>query len=162
MAYSIRPYRDSDAEALAAVNGAAIAEIGPHAYSPEQVAAWSARHPGPERFRERVAAGHAIFVATDAEDRPVAYALIEPDGHLDHLYNHPEHTRRGLATQLLATAEAHAVALGVERLYTEASDLARPAFERAGYAAKKKREFTIAHEGREVPIHNWAMEKRIR
>ncbi|MBX7502645.1 GNAT family N-acetyltransferase [Qipengyuania sp. YG27] len=162
MAYSIRPYCDADAEALAAVNAAAIAEIGPHAYSPEQVAAWSARHPGPERFRERVAAGHAIFVAADAEDRPVAYVLIEPDGHLDHLYNHPEHTRRGLATQLLATAEAHAAALGVQRLYTEASDLARPAFERAGYVATKKREFTIAHEGREVPIHNWAMEKRIR
>ncbi len=162
MAYSIRPYRDADAEALATVNAAAIAEIGPHAYSPEQVAAWSARHPGPEKFRERVAAGHAIFVAADVEDRPVAYALIEPDGHLDHLYNHPEHTRRGLATQLLATAEAHAAAQGVERIYTEASDLARPAFERAGYVATKKREFTIAHEGREVPIHNWAMEKRIR
>ena len=162
MAYAIRPYRDADAEALAAVNAAAIAEIGPHAYSPEQVAAWSARHPGPERFRERVAAGHAIFVAADAEDRPVAYALIEPDGHLDHLYNHPAHTRRGLATQLLATAEAHAAAQGVERLYTEASDLARPAFERAGYVATGRRDFTIAHEGREVPIHNWAMEKRIR
>ena len=35
----------------------------------------------------------------------------------------------------------------------------RPAFERAGYAVTHKREFAIAHEDREVPIHNWAMEK---
>ena len=162
MAYSIRPYRKDDAEALAEVIAAAIHEIGPHAYSPEQVAAWGARHPGPERYRERVAEGHVIFVAADGEDRPVAYALLEPDGHLDHLYNHPDHTRRGLATQLLAAAETHAVALGVERLYTEASDLARPAFERAGYVATHKREFTIPHAERDIPIHNWAMEKRLK
>lgn len=162
MGYTIRPYRDEDAEALAEVNAAAIAEIGPHAYSPAQIAAWAARHPGPERFRERVAAGDAIFVAADGDDRPVAYALVEADGHLDHLYNHPTHTRRGLAALLLAQAEAHAVAQGAGRLYTEASDLARSAFERAGYVATAKREFTIAHEGREIPIHNWAMEKPIR
>ena len=162
MAYTIRPYRDADAEALVEVNAAAIAEIGPRAYSTEQVAAWSARHPGAERFRERVAAGDAIFVAADPDDRPVAYALVEADGHLDHLYNHPDHTRRGLAMLLLSRAEAHAAAQGACRLYTEASDLARPAFERAGYVATAKREFTIAHEGRDIPIHNWAMEKPIR
>ncbi|KWV95924.1 MULTISPECIES: GNAT family N-acetyltransferase [unclassified Erythrobacter] len=162
MAYSIRPYRDDDAEALAEVNAAAIAEIGPHAYSTEQVAAWMARHPGAERYRERVAAGDVIFVAADRDDRPVAYALIEANGHLDHLYNHPDHTRLGLATQLLARAEIYARAHGIERLYTEASDLARPAFERAGYVVTDKREFTIAHDGRDVPIHNWAMEKALR
>ena len=162
MAYSIRPYRDDDAEALANIIAASIAEIGPHAYSPEQVAAWSARHPGAERYRQRVAEGDVIFVAVDASSKPVAYALIEPDGHLDHLYNHPDHTRLGLATQLLTRAETYARVHGVERLYTEASDLARPAFERVGYLATKKREFTIAHEDREVPIHNWAMEKLLR
>jgi hypothetical protein len=31
MAYSIRPYRDDDAEALAEAIAAAIAAIGPHA-----------------------------------------------------------------------------------------------------------------------------------
>lgn len=141
---------------------AAIAEIGPHAYSAEQVAAWSARHPDASRYRERVADGDVIFVAADAQGRPVAYALIAPDGHLDHLYTHPEHTRRGLAAQLLARVETYAAAHAVERLYTEASEIARPAFERAGYVATRRREFTIAHADREVPIHNWAMEKLLR
>jgi putative acetyltransferase len=55
--------------------------------------------------------------------------------------------------------EMHARDHGITRLYTEASDLARPAFERAGYSVTHKREFAIAHEDRDVPIHNWAMEK---
>ena len=162
MAHVVRPYRDDDAEALAGILVAAITRIGPAAYSAEQVAAWSARHPGAAQYRQRAAAGNVIFVAADPADLPVAYLLMEPDGHVDHLYIHPDHTRCGLATQLLAAAETHARREVFSRLYTEASDLARPVFARAGYAATKKREFAIAHEGRDVPIHNWAMEKTLR
>lgn len=157
MVYAIRPYRDEDAEALAEIMAAAIRDIGPRAYSAEQVAAWIARHPGAERFRERVAEGDVIVLGVDGHDRPVAYALLQPDGHLDHLYNHPAHTRRGLAVRLLAEAETLARGWNVRRLYTEASDLARPSFERAGYVMTHKREFAI--DG--VPIHNWAMEKAL-
>ena len=157
MAYSIRPYQDSDAEALASVCRAAIKGIGPEAYSDEQVDVWLSRHPGAELYRERVSNGATIFVAADEDDAPVAYALLEPDGHLDHLYNDPAHTRKGLALNLLATASLFAKHHGITRLYTEASDLARPSFEEAGYVATEKREFEI--DG--VPIHNWAMEKAI-
>ena len=66
------------------------------------------------------------------------------------------------ATQLLARVETYAAAHGAKRLCTDASDLARPAFERAGYRMTERREFTIPHEGRKVPIHNWAMEKTLR
>lgn len=159
MTYTIRRFRAADAPALAEIIGAAIKAIGPHAYSREQVEAWLARHPGPERYLERFAAGHVIFVAVDSGNAPVAYTLLEADGHLDHLYCHPDHTRRGLAEKLLARSEDEARSLGCTRLYTEASDLARPAFERAGYVMTHKREFEIAHDERMVPIHNWAMEK---
>jgi len=159
MAYSIRPYREDDAETLARVLSEAIRAIGPHAYSEVQVAAWHARHPGADRYRERIRLGDVIFVAADQQDRAVAYVLVEPDGHIDHLYAHPDHTRRGLTGQLLATVEMHARDHGIARLYTEASELARPAFERAGYTATHRREIAIMHEDREVPIHNWAMEK---
>lgn len=96
-----------------------------------------------------------IFVACDANDTVAAYALLEQDGHLDMLYCHPGHTRKGLADELLAHAEMVARSKGMARLYTEASELARAAFERAGYSVSKRREFEI--DG--VPIHNYAMEK---
>lgn len=155
MVYAIRPYQEGDAEALSDLALAAIRIIGPSGYSPTQVAAWAARHGGPGMYRRRVTQGHMIFVAANADDHPVAYALIEPDGHVDRLYNHPDHTRKGLAGQLLFAAEEYARVQCMERLYTEASELARPAFERVGYTVTHRREFEI--DG--VPIHNYAMEK---
>lgn len=159
MAYSIRPYRDSDAERLAEVAVAAITAIGSLAYTPEQVGAWSGRHGGSDMYRQRARNGHVIFVAVDGDDIAVAYALLEPDGHLDRLYSHPDHLRRGLAARLLTQAEHHAREIGITRLFTEASELARPAFERAGYVVQHRRDFEIEHDGKAVPIHNYAMEK---
>ncbi len=161
MPYSLRPYRDSDAESLSALAVASIRAVGALAYSPEQVEAWANRHGGASMYRERVAGGHVIFAAVDGDDQPVAYALLEPDGHLDRLYCHPEHTRKGLAARVLAAAEDRARKTDLDRLYTEASELARPAFERAGYVVERRHDFIIAHAGREVPIHNYAMEKRL-
>ncbi|WP_299192443.1 GNAT family N-acetyltransferase [uncultured Erythrobacter sp.] len=155
MAYTIRPFREEDAPALAALTLAAIRAVGAHGYSPEQVEVWASRHPGPERFLERALSGHRIFVAADVEDQAVAYTLLEGDGHLDMLYCHPDHTRQGLADELLAHAEQDARSHEMTRLYTEASELARPAFERAGYSVTHRRDFEI--EG--VAIHNYAMEK---
>lgn len=155
----IRPFRLSDADALAALTEAAIRAIGPQAYDFAQVAAWAARHPAPQRFIASAAKGDTILIAADGADAPLAYVLLEPGGHLDMLYCHPDHARRGLAGQLLAKAEHRARMRGVLRLFTEASELARPVFARAGYAVLHRRDFTIAHAGHDVPIHNYAMEK---
>jgi len=159
LAYNIRDFEPRDAQALAELTLAAIKSVGSARYSKAQVEAWASRHPGPDRFLERAKAGHLIYVAVDSSDKPAAYALLEPEGHLDMLYCHPEHTRKGLADELLAHAEAQARVLGVSKLYTEASELAQRAFERAGYEAKHRRNFEIEGPSGAVAIHNYAMEK---
>lgn len=159
---SLRPFRTSDAEALAALTLASIRVTGQRAYTPDQVAAWAARHPGPERFIASAAKGDTILVAVDAGDRPIAYVLTEPDGHVDMLYCHPDHTGNGVAGVLLAAAETVTRKSGVACLFTEASELARPVFERAGFAVLHRRDFTIVYAGADVAIHNYAMEKRLR
>ncbi|MEQ5786729.1 GNAT family N-acetyltransferase [Erythrobacter sp. NFXS35] len=155
----IRPFRTDDAEAMAVLTGAAIRGIGSRAYAPAQVAAWNARHPGPERFLASAAKGDTILVAVNAADLPTAYALLEPDGHLDMLYCHPDYAGQGYAGKLLAMAENRARASGTTRLFTEASELARPVFARAGFRVVQRRDFTIPHAGADVAIHNYAMEK---
>lgn len=159
MVYTIRQFVEQDAQALADLTIAAIREVGTASYSAEQVAAWAARHPGAQRFLDRAAGGSTILVATDSDDAVVAYALLESDGHLDMLYCDPEHTRRGLADKLLAASEQHAREDRITRLYTEASELALPAFERAGYQVTHRRDFEIEGPNGSVAIHNYAMEK---
>ena len=163
--YSIRLFKADDAPSLAAITVSAIKRIGLRHYPKEQVDAWAARHPSPQRFLNRAEAGALILVAT-AGTIPVAYALLEEDddgdGHLDMLYCHQQHTRLGLADALLRMAEEAARANGSARIYTKASELARPAFERVGYEMTHRRDFSIEHDGKDVPIHNYAMEKRLK
>ncbi len=161
MPYTIRPFVESDADGLAALTLSAIHAIGGLRYSHVQIDAWAARHPGPDRFVARHAKGDLIFVAVDAHDISVAYSLLElgdgASGHLDMLYCHPDHSGKGLADRLLEAAEESARRNAITRLFTEASELARPAFKRAGYEVLHRRNFEI--EG--VAIHNYAMEKHL-
>ena len=164
--YGLRPYQVGDEDWLGAITIAAIREVGARRYSPAQVEAWASRHLSPARLAERAAKGARIIVGIAGIALPVAYALLEMDeageGHLDMLYCHPQHTRKGLAEALLAACETDARAQGAPRLYTEASELARPAFERAGYTVTQRRDFSITGaDGTSVPIHNYAMEKRL-
>lgn len=160
MEYSIRPARPEDGAALSALTIAAIRETAIAAYPPEQVSAWSARIAQSQRIAGAFP-GDFVRVAVDGADRPVAYVVLEAGGHLDMLYCDPEHGGRGLGGRLLAEAEMAARAMDITRLFTEASELARPVFERAGYRLIERRDFTIPHEGIDVPIHNYAMEKRL-
>lgn len=157
MGYSIRSFEDGDAEALAQLGRAAIGAIGPEAYSEEQIEAWLSNFAGPDVYQTQADAGTQIFIATDDDDVPVAYAMLELTGHLDHLYCHPDHTKEGLASSLLETAALYARYHGITHLFTEASEIAKPAFESAGYTAMKKRTFEI--DG--VEITNWAMVRTI-
>lgn len=162
MSYRIRRFHAADAEALVELTRTAIQLMGARVYSLGQIAAWSARHLTASHFHERATAGDLILVAVGEADKPVAYTLLEPDGHLDQLYCHPDHTRRGLADRLLAEAELHAIARTFPRLHTEASELARPAFTRTGYVMLHRRDFVIGHGEKTVPIHNYAMAKILR
>ena len=163
MTYTLRPFESGDATSLAELTHASILAVGSKRYSSEQVEMWAARHPGPQRFLDRHDAGAWIWVAVDGNDNPVAYTLLEAAednaGHLDMLYCHPDHTRKGLAEQLLTMSEGEAREQGMTRLFTEASELARHAFERAGYTVLHRRDFEISDGDRTVAIHNYAMEK---
>ncbi len=161
---AIRPYRPHDAEVIAALTLAAIRITALRAYSPAQVEAWAGRY-NVQRLLDGAAKGDVILVAVDADDRALAYTVLETGlesgGHIDMLYCHPAHTGQGLALALLAAAEAAARAEGVTHLFTQASELARPVFARAGYDLRHRRDFAIPAEAGEIAIHNYAMAKRL-
>lgn len=88
-------------------------------------------------------------------DDVAGFIDVEPDGHIDLLYVAPAAAGSGVARTLLETAEALSPLSGAVRLYAEASETARPVFERLGYSIVGRRDFEVAG----VAIHNWAVEK---
>ncbi|MEM7700872.1 MAG: GNAT family N-acetyltransferase [Pseudomonadota bacterium] len=163
--YGLRAFQPGDEQWLSQITLSAICAVGARHYSPEQIEAWSAGHKDAARIAKRAEEGAYIVVGIAGIALPAAYALLERDeagdGHLDMLYCHPDHTRKGLAEALLADCEKQAHDWQCPRLYTEASELAKAAFERAGYAVTNRRDFTIEGPGGAVPIHNYAMEKTL-
>ncbi len=153
----IRPFRPEDAPALARLFHDSVHGIASHHYSPAQVTAWAPAVPDPARFLARATDGRTLLVAEGADAAILAYGDVDADGHIDHLYCRPDAGGAGIAARLYAALEEAARARGVDRLHTEASEPSRRFFERQGFAVLRRRDFTLA----DVPIHNYAMEKRL-
>jgi len=154
---AIRPYRDTDAGALAEVFERAVRGIGPRDYSPAQIDAWIGREPREARFRAKMADGRRCWVATDDAGRVIAFVDLESDGHIDFLFADPDVAGQGVAARLVDRLEATAREAGMTRLYVEASEAARRFFLKRGYTVQGRRDFEIGG----VAIHNYAMERTL-
>ena len=127
----IRPYAAADIDALIALFRDSVRRVAQGDYSLEQVRAWAPDEIDREGWALRLAAS-STWVAVD-RDRIAGFTTLEADGHLDMLYVHAELQRRGIASALLSRAASAARAVGLARLFTEASITARPFFERRGF-----------------------------
>ncbi|MEM1042304.1 MAG: GNAT family N-acetyltransferase [Bacteroidota bacterium] len=128
------PFReaiDADLPALAALYAEAVRAAGPAYYTPEQVETW-ATAAGLPTFRRLVP--RPLTLVAEDEFGPAGFAGLAPDGHVASLYVRPDRMRQGIASALLRALLDHAADQGIERLYTEASALSRPVFERFGFA----------------------------
>lgn len=127
------------------------------AYSRSQVEAWAPFPPPADLYERKSRDGRVIWVTVDAGDRPIAYGDLEPNGHIDHLFCMPEMIGRGAASMLYDRLEEQAQTWGLERLFVEASELARPFFERKGYSTLERNDFIL----RGALLHNYRMEKQL-
>jgi putative acetyltransferase len=154
--FSIREHRPGDASAMAEVFYAAVRTLGPRRYTPGQAVAWAPEPPDPAAVRARAGDGRATLVALGASGAVMAYGDLEPGGCIDHLYRHPD-APDGVAAELLDALLARAVLAGLDKVRTEASELARGLFHRKGFVLIARRDFEL----RGVAIHNYAMERRL-
>ena len=155
---NIRPFQNSDADALVEIYKRAVENIGPKAYNPEQVAVWANLLPNAERFAEIMNDGRVALVAVDADDRVVAFTDVEADGHIGFLYALPDVAGKGVAKMLYEALETKAREQDIGKLYSEASELAKSFLLKHGFSVVERRDFEVAG----VPIHNYAVEKRLR
>ena len=153
----IRRYEARDAGALAELYRRSVEQIGPKDYTEEQVRAWAALGPCPAQIDARANDGRTTLVAVDERDQPLAFGDLEHDGHIAYLYCAPEAAGQGVTTALYDQLEQIARERGMKRLHSEASEAARRFFLKKGFAVVRRRALEIAG----VPIHNYAMEKRL-
>ena len=154
----IRPYRPGDEDALAEVFFTSVREAGRRDYSEEQVRAWATGCPDPSTFADRAGDGRLLLVAVDTNDRVVAYADLENDGRIDHLYCRPTWIGSGVGSALYEAIESEARARGIQRLFVEASEAARRLFERNGFRVVRRNDL----ERHGVELHNFDMDKDLR
>jgi putative acetyltransferase len=121
-----------DAAPLAALFRATILALAAPHYDAEQRAAWASGADDLDAFDARLARGVTLVAEHAAE--PVAFGQLFPCDHVEMLYVAPDWTRRGLASALIARLEALAREARASTLDTNASLLARPVFERAGFS----------------------------
>ena len=151
----VRQYRRADAACIAAIFFHSVREAALRDYSAAQVEAWAPEMPDAGRFDARARDGRLVLVAVDENDAPIAYGDLEPTGHIDHLYCRPDHVGTGAASALYDQLERSALALGLPKLFVEASEAARRLFLRKGFSEIERREFPVGG----VMIHNYLMTK---
>jgi len=148
----IRIYQQGDHTAIAEIFTRAVHEIASEAYSEEQCLAWSDREPNPDHWRRRCELKRPFVAITDS--RISGFLELDPDGHIDCAYIHPDFKRRGIMTGLVQHAIDTCFAFHRHRLYVEASTCARQLFEKRGFQLIRENMVNI----RGVELLNYHME----
>ena len=154
---TIRAYDSRDAADLADVFFRSVRQLALSDYTAPQVRAWAPEPRTAEWAHAEASDGRLVLVAANADDRPVAYIDLDPDGHIDRVFCAPEAAGQGIASRLYDAVEVAAREQGIRSLFTEASELARRLFERKGFAVVERQDLMV----RGVAIHNYRMAKTL-
>ena len=152
---NIRRFKESDADHIARLFHDTVREVNCKDYSQEQVHAWAPRD---LYFRNWAASctNNYTYVA-ELGNVITGFAEFEFDGHIDCFYCHKDFQRKGIGRMLYQALENKARALGLSRLFVEASITARPFFLAMGFVQVKKQ--IVSTRGEQFT--NYVMEKKL-
>ena len=124
-------------------------------YTQEQVDVWAPMDMNIEDWM-RGLSSKFTYVAEE-NNKILGYGQLELNGHIHHFYCHKDFQRKGVGTQILEWIESKARALGINKLFTEASITAKPFFEKKGFSLIREQQV----ECRGQNFINFVMEKVI-
>lgn len=151
----IRIYQPGDLAALLTCFQRAVHAIDPQIYSPAQQSQWAPQVPETERWRLRLSQ-QEVFLAVQGQAL-AGFISLAPEGLIDYLYVDPDFQRQGMAQHLYDCVEALALSRGYQRLSVEASQVARPFFEKQGFVL-----ISVNHHSRgDQVLVNYSLEKHL-
>ena len=151
----ISVYASEHAREIADLFHRAVHAVDPQIYSLEQQEAWAPSPPDYRLWAQRLERKRPWLALID--ERVAGFIELDPDGHIDCLYVHPEFQRRGVAGALYAHLEFAALQRGLTLLYVEASQIAQPFFEKRGFHTLETNR--VLRDG--VLLVNHSMEKAL-
>ncbi|HEY1736166.1 MAG TPA: GNAT family N-acetyltransferase [Methylovirgula sp.] len=152
---ALRPMLPQDAPMLAEIFRDSIADLTGEDYDEAQQEAWIATADDENAFAQKLA-GELTLVAT-ISSAPVGFISLKGQEQIDMLYVHPGVAKTGVATLLLDAIEKLARARGADHLAVDASDTARPFFEKHGFFGLHRQTVPCGEEW----LGNTHMEKRL-
>jgi putative acetyltransferase len=133
---ALRPFVPADAERCAEIFRASIEEVAAGDYDEEQREAWASGADDEQAFGARLA--ETLTLLAVIEGAVAGFASLKGADQIDMVFVDPEFARQGAGTTLLEALTKLAQARGAKRLTVDASDTARPLFERQGFTAKRR------------------------
>ena len=149
----IRPFVSEQAAALAELFYDSVHQATAEYYNAAQRQAWAAEVPETARWQERLKAQHT-FVAT-CNDSLAGFMTLRDVGYIDLAFVAPEFIGKGIGKRLYDRIEDEARLLGVQKLHSEASHLARRFFKRQGWIVTKEQNIQRG----DILLTNFVMEK---
>ena len=135
-AVALRPYVPADAKRCAEIFRSSIEELAAEDYDPDQREAWASRADDEPAFGARLAGALTLLATIHGE--VAGFASLKDGEEIDMLFVDPAFARQGVGRALVDALTRLAQARGAKRLTTEASDVAKPLFERQGFTAQKR------------------------
>lgn len=155
MELNIREYRESDAAVLANLYYESVRQGTRKYYSREQREAWAPSVPGTEKFASRLAK-MTVLVAED-ETGVVGFMTVDKTGYIDLAFVRPDRIGTGVASEIYKRIEMASKESGQTRLFSNASELAKPFFEKHGWTVCRTQQ--VERHG--AKMTNYRMEKRM-
>lgn len=151
----IRKFREIDTAELAKLFFQSVRIGAQEHYTQQQREAWAPLVPDVGEFSNRLGSLET-FVAED-EQGIAGFMTLSLQGHIDLAYVRPEVIGLGIAHNLYIATELAASKNGLKRLFSEASEMAKPFFQRQGWLLVETQ--TVERSG--VLLTNHRMEKLI-
>lgn len=112
---------------------ASIHQVACRDYTTEELAVWAPSPIDYDHWLERLNRKQPI-VAVDSDKATVlGFAELDPDGHIDCFYVHPDHQRKGVGRALMRAIDKKAGRAELHRLFAEVSITAKPFFLQMGF-----------------------------
>jgi putative acetyltransferase len=144
MTVSLRPYLPADARRCTDIFRSSIEELGAEDYDANQREAWASAADDEDAFAARLAGALTLIAVIDGA--AAGFASLKGADVIDLLYVDPEFAGQGAGSALVDALTKLAAARGAKRLSVDASEGARPLFERVGFRAEKRNLVRVGDE----------------